>query len=193
MQSTDTQIDGECEETRNAVPHASTKKSQNGYNLQSALIEKRLKPAWGKKCACSSTSLCSHPAPSALPVTSAKDEWFLSWKSGTWYIKPGAAASVAPCDCPAWARAGVTPSASAGSKCVQNRERGKQIKAITLISGAWKAQTPLWLTVYPEHVNNSYCNQDPLLLAGLVGWLIFNQLPFCNHMCCVPTGAPFLA
>lgn len=73
--------------------------------------------------------------------------------------------------------------------------RGKQIKAITFafISGARKAQTPLWLTEYPEHINNSYCNPNPLLLGDLVGWLVFNQLPSCNHMCCVPTGAPFLA
>lgn len=73
--------------------------------------------------------------------------------------------------------------------------RGKQIKAITFafISGARKAQTALWLTVYPEHVNNSYCNPNPLLLGALVGWLVFNHLPFCNHTCCVPTGTPFPA
>lgn len=72
--------------------------------------------------------------------------------------------------------------------------RGKQIKAITFafISGARNAQTPLWFTEYPEHVNNSYCNRNSLLLGGLVGWLVFNHLPFCNHTCCVPTGAPFL-
>lgn len=73
--------------------------------------------------------------------------------------------------------------------------RGKQIKAITFafVSGARKAQAPLWLIEYPEHVNNSYCNLNPLLLGALVGWLVFNQLPFCNHTCCVPTGTPFLA
>lgn len=47
--------------------------------------------------------------------------------------------------------------------------------------------------MYPEHVNNSYCKPNPLLLGGLVSCLVFNQLPFCNHMCCVPTGTPFLA
>lgn len=67
---------------------------------------------------------------------------------------------------------------------------GEQIKAITFafafafISGAQHTQIPLWPTIYHEHINNWSYDQNPLLPSGLFVWLLLNQLPFCNQMCC---------